>query len=228
MVKIKYIILIAVIAGLGSFIYTSTFVEEKFTSSSKFLVLMETTQNKTSELAFAQDSISSYMAIFKARDFFNEIVDKYNEGSEEELTSSQLMSITNIQASTNKDEATFTIRVTTTDPDKSYEITKLVSEYAVEKVDGIETLNSIMMVESPIKSFVPSSPNVPKNTFLGFLAGFILTAAFFVIKEILDGRVKNVEDIKLLCNIPILGVVPDNSNDAKKTTTSKDNVKEEF
>ncbi|MBE6701314.1 MAG: hypothetical protein E7582_05435 [Ruminococcaceae bacterium] len=233
LVKLKYIILVAVIAAIAAFSYTNAFMTEKYTSSAKFLVLMETSQNKSSELTFAQESISSYMAIFRARDFFNEVVDTYNEENpDEELTTSQLMSITDIQSSTNSDEATFTIKVTTTDPEKSYKFTKLISEHAKAKVAGIETLNEIMMVESPVKSFVPSSPNIKSNTFLGFVIGFVLTAAAFVLKELLDGRIKNAEDVKALCNISILGVIPDNESErsgkSSKKVISNDYSKEEL
>lgn len=210
--KIKYIILVAVIVALAAFGYTKLFVEEQYTSSAKFLVDMDVVQNKASELTFAQGALNSYMAIFNTKDFFDEATDVYNaEKGEIVFTSSQIKGMTSIKPSGNADDPTFYITVTSLDPQLSSDIAKSISNYAVTKIDSFEYLNSIRIIDKPETPVSPSSPNVMKNSVMGFMLGLILTVAFFFCKEFLDGRIKNVEDISNEYEIPILGVIPDST-----------------
>lgn len=220
--KLKYIILIAVILAIGAFGYTKMFVDETYTSSAKFLVDMEITQNKASEQSFSVNALKSYMAIFNTRDFFNEVADIYNaEKGEPTFTSTEIRSMTSIADSSGSEEPTFYIKVTASDPSTAYEISKTISEYAVSKINDFEYLNTITMVESPIMALAPSSPNVKKNALIGFALGVILTSAFFVCREMFDGRIKNVEDISNEYDIPILGVVPDTTAEAPENKSAK-------
>lgn len=207
--RLKYILLVAVIAGIASFGYTKFCVDEKYTSSSKFLIDMDIAQSKVSELSFQQSALNSYMAIFNTRDFFEEVADIYNLKEDVvHLTSSQIRSMTSITTSSSADEPTFTIKVTSVYPNLAYEIAKTVSNYAVEKIDTFEYLNTVTMVETPIKPMSPSYPSLRKNTLLGFALGLIASAALFVCWEVLDKRVKNLEDITSKFDIPVLGIIP--------------------
>lgn len=225
--KLKYIILIAIIVAIAAFGYTKFFVDESYTSSAKFLVEMETGQNKTTELTFTQSALNSYMAIFNTRDFFNEVADIYNqEHTDSNLNSSQIRSMTSIAASSKAEDPTFNITVTSLNPIVSYDIAKTISDYAILKIEQTPSLNPINMIETPVKALSPSSPNVKKNALVGFALGLIITAAFFVCREVFDGRIKNVEDISNQYDIPILGVIPDSSTETaneSKIVKSKKN-----
>lgn len=224
--KLKYIILIAIIAAVASFGYTKAFVDERYTSSAKFLVEMETGQNKTTELTFTQSALNSYMAIFNTRDFFNDVADIYKiEYPDAPITSSEIRGMTSIAASSKAEDPTFNITVTSLNQDTAYNVAKTISSYAKQKIESMPSLNPISMIETPVPPISPSSPNVKKNTLLGFALGLILTAAFFVCREMFDGRIKNIEDISNQYDLPILGVIPDSATEtaanSKKSKGSK-------
>ncbi len=220
--KLKYIILVAIIVAIASFGYTKFFVDERYTSSAKFLVEMETGQNKTTELSFTQSALNSYMSIFNTRDFFNDVADLYNKEHEgANLQSSTIRGMTSIAASSKAEDPTFNITVTSFDSTSSYEIAKTISNCAIAKIEQIDSLNPINMIETPVKALSPSSPNVKKNALVGFALGLIITAAFFVCREMFDGRIKNVEDISNQYDIPILGVIPDTSTESASNSKSE-------
>lgn len=54
----------------------------------------------------------------------------------------------------------------------------------------------------------PSSPNIKRNTLIGFLAGVIGTSVIVLLLELLDTRVKRPEDIENTLQMTLLGVVP--------------------
>ena len=70
-------------------------------------------------------------------------------------------------------------------------------------------LDKIELIDDPIKPVLPSSPNIPRSTIVGFIVGVILSCALFVFIDMMDKKIKNLEDITNQFNIPILGVVPD-------------------
>ena len=54
----------------------------------------------------------------------------------------------------------------------------------------------------------PSSPNIRRNTLVGFLAGAVVMVVTVLLVELLDTRVKRPEDIEDVMQIALLGVVP--------------------
>ena len=232
--KLKYIVLVAVLLAVMAFGYTKLFVTEKYTSSAQFIVGMEAVQNKAAEFSYAQQTLNYYLPIFRADNFFNEVTDIYNADKEKAVyTSKQIKSMTAISPSSNADEPTFFITVTAENPNVAFELAEVISAYAIEKIEKEhESLNKITIIDSPAKPLSPSSPNAKKNTLLGFVIGGLLSAAFFVCRELFDGRIKNVEDISNEYEIPVLGVIPDSTSESsigkvassKKHTRGKEGV----
>ena len=54
----------------------------------------------------------------------------------------------------------------------------------------------------------PSSPNIRRNTMIGFLAGAVVMIVTVLLIELLDTRVKRPEDVEDVMQIALLGVVP--------------------
>ena len=62
----------------------------------------------------------------------------------------------------------------------------------------------------------PSSPSTSKNTVIGLLVGLVLAVIVNLLRELLDTRIKNEEDLSRRYDIPILGVIPDFSGNSRK------------
>lgn len=55
----------------------------------------------------------------------------------------------------------------------------------------------------------PSSPNITKNVFMAFMAGFLIISAVFVLKDIFSTKIITEDDIaSSYPDIPVLGAVP--------------------
>ena len=212
--KIHYIILIALLFALGTFGYTKNFVPEKYSSSAKFLVIMDEDSSKTAEANFVKEAIHSYLEIFNTTKFFNEVAETFNtQGNNRIFTASELKSMTSVQSSTNEDAPSFTIKVVSSNPNICYELANTVASHMIKKATDYKVLNKIELIDDPIKPVLPSSPNVASSTITGFAIGVILSCILFVFIEVMDKKIKNLEDITNSFNIPILGVVPETSPD---------------
>ena len=54
----------------------------------------------------------------------------------------------------------------------------------------------------------PSSPNLTRNTVLGFAAGFILVAVYFLLRAYLDTTIYTSEEVQKVSRCPVIGTVP--------------------
>ena len=66
-------------------------------------------------------------------------------------------------------------------------------------------LTTLEAAEAPKE---PSSPNIKRNTLIGFLAGGMLMSVISIVVEVLDDRIKKPEDVEEVMGITLLGVVP--------------------
>lgn len=212
--KIQYIILVSLIFAVATLAYTKLCVPEKYTSTAKFLVIMDEDNSKSTEANFVKEAIHSYLEIFNTTKFFNEVAESFNAQSDMRVyTASELKSITKVQSSSNADAPAFSIRVTSSDPNLCFKLANTVASNMIKKSTEYKALNKIELIDDPIKPVAPSSPNVVKNTISGFLAGAIIVCACFIFFDAMDKKVKNLEDITKNFSIPVLGVVPDTSPD---------------
>ena len=65
-----------------------------------------------------------------------------------------------------------------------------------------------MIVDNASLPTTTSSPNVKQNTFIGLFLGVVLGVAVVFIKELIDTRVKDYDDLKSRYNIAVLGIIP--------------------
>lgn len=213
--RLKYIVLVALIFAIATFGYTKMFIPEQYTSTSKFLVTMDETNSKSTEANFVKEAIHSYLAIYETEKFFSEAAEIYNEEYSTSYTASNLKAMTKISPASNEDQPYFTIKITASDPELAFNLANTVSDYAKVKADEYKALNEIRLIDDPLKPLVPSSPDVTKNTLMGLFVGAVLASAAFIIRELMDKKIKNLEDITNAYDIPILGVVPDTSPETK-------------
>ena len=100
------------------------------------------------------------------------------------------------------------ITVTSEDP---VEATNMANEYASVACDYIY---QVMGTEEPrlfseaLQPTSPVSPNKTRNTILGGLLGGLLLAAVYVVRFILDDKIKTSDDISKYLGMPTLAIVP--------------------
>ena len=66
------------------------------------------------------------------------------------------------------------------------------------------------VVDRAVVKMSPVSPNVMKNTVIGLMIGFLLSAGVIVLRELTDTTIRSEEMLlEKMPDIPILAVVPD-------------------
>ena len=94
------------------------------------------------------------------------------------------------------------------DPQVATAIANAYAEVAFEYIPGIVDGSSVKIIDYAVESDKPSSPNIFRNSILSVLLGFIFSCMIVVVREIMDNRVKALEDLPNTDKIPVLGIIP--------------------
>lgn len=86
----------------------------------------------------------------------------------------------------------------------------------IAKVDGIEVIDTATV---PV---VPISPNKIKNIIMAAVVGIVISIFIVLLLEVLDNKVKTVEDIEEYLELPVLGSISEFDN---KKVNKKPNKK---
>ena len=93
-------------------------------------------------------------------------------------------------------------------PEKAQAILQLILDNAQREINRIISGCQVNVVDNASLPTTTSSPNVKQNTFIGIFVGVVLGIAVIFIRELLDTRIKDEDDLKNRYNIPVLGVIP--------------------
>ena len=100
------------------------------------------------------------------------------------------------------------IAVSDGDAKEAARIANSLRQVAAEKIIAVTKVADVTTLEEAEIPNAPSSPNIRRNTLIGFLAGGVLISVVILVVEVLDDRVKKPEDVEESLGITLLGVVP--------------------
>jgi len=214
--KIWVLFITAIIGAAIFFAGTKFLITPQYKSYAQFYVnnnslsLGENSFSLTSSDIMASKSlVETYIVILKSRSCLNDVIDysgvNRSYGEVRSMISAYAVNETEV----------FEVAITNPSPDEAEKIANAIAYILPKKIAGIVEGTSASIVDYAIRPSAPSSPNVSKNTLLGFVIGFAITAAIIVIRTIFDTTIREEEDILNNCNHPILASVPDMMSHSK-------------
>ena len=102
-----------------------------------------------------------------------------------------------------------TISATTTDPKLSKDIANDTVSTFISTMQKNLNVSNIEVVDKAKLSYVPSGPNVKKNTMMAGLIGFVLGFGYAVLKFLLDNRLRTKEEAEKYLGIPVFCEIPE-------------------
>lgn len=199
------ILLFATLFATISLVVSLFFIKPSYVSTTRIYVVNQ----KNSDNLSAQDLqagdylVKDYKEIITSNDVLESVVET------EKLNISPGALAGKISVSIPANTRVISISVKDHDPKIASDLANAVREIAAEKIKHVTKVDDVTVLEAAKPMDEPSSPNIKRNTILGFLVGGFLAVITILISEILDDRVKRPEDVEEVLNMTLLGIVPD-------------------
>ena len=214
--KLFLSILIGVILAVASFSYFKFVVNPTYTSDTKVYVLsgtMTTSGNKrvtSNDVLTYAEVVKDLPDVVKSRSVANAVIK--NMG----LDTSPDRLAKKINVTYSEDSRVITIAVSAGSPEMAKRLADEVTDAATMKVNEIYGTEITNIVDTADLPQAPSSPNVTRNTFFAFCAGFCLTIAVALVISCANDTVKSEDDVVQYLGLSVLGVVPAFNKNARK------------
>lgn len=205
--KRKFLIaLVAIVTGVVAFAYSSFIVKPEYTSTTRIYVVNRNQGDKpgltNQDLQAGSYLVKDYREIILSQG----VLEKVATDLQLELPPKGLAS--KIKVTVPADTRIVSISVTDRAPEEASRIANSLREVAAQKIISVTRVSDVTTLEEARPATSPSSPNIRRNTMIGFLAGAVVMIVTVLLIELLDTRVKRPEDVEDVMQIALLGVVP--------------------
>lgn len=211
------VVLVSVLCAAIAFGYTYQFITPLYQSAAMFYVnnnsfsVGDAALSITSgDLVTSRGLVDSYIVILKTRETLNEVIDYAGV----DLSYGEVSGM--ISAAAVNETEIFRVTVTNPDPQEAEKIANAIAYILPKRISNIIDGTSAKIVDSAVVPAGPSSPSYTRNTLIGFLLGFLVSAGMIALKEIFDTTIRSEEDIDQVCPHPVLSLVPDMQSGGKK------------
>ena len=202
------IVLCAAVFAAATLIYTVNFVEPTYKASVTLYVNNNSDAGSSavssSNLAVALQLAKTYVNIIKRDRVLDKVVEKA------QLTSVTADDIREMLSAEVVDETEmFQVSIVSPNPKMSADIANAIAAIAPEEIHQIIEGSNAKVVDYAKVPTARYAPNYVTNTILGALMGGVLAVLVTVVFLLSDNRVKDQEDLLQICQLPILGTIPD-------------------
>lgn len=203
----KFLIVVtAFVMAIVALGYSTFIIKPNYTSSTRiYVVNRQPGDNSTltnQDLQAGSYLVKDYKEIILSQDVLAKVI------SDLKLNMQPSALAKKITVTVPTDTRIVSIAVSDGDAKEAARIANSLRQVAAEKIIAVTKVSDVTTLEEAEVPNSPSSPNIRRNTFIGFLAGGVLISVVILVVEVLDDRVKKPEDVEESLGITLLGVVP--------------------
>lgn len=205
MKHIKLILLLCVLFGLGGFFGTKFLIAPSYTASTSIYLTPQISESGTldynSQMANSK-LVSNVVDLITQNNIMSEVAK--DVGLESANVVKDYITVTN-----ESNTEIITITATTPDPKLSKSIANDTVTTFINRMQKNLNVRNIEIVDKAKLSYVPSGPNIKKNTMLACLVGLVIGVGYAVLKMLFDNRLRTKEEAEKYLGIPVFCEIPD-------------------
>ncbi len=203
--RLPLLIAAIVIGALISGLYTSLFIPDKYTATSKMYMVSASSDSvvNLSDLNLGTSLSSDYVELMKSRPVLEDVIEKL----ELDYTYEQLAGMINLSVVNNT--RIVRISVTSKSPKEAMEIANQMANTAKAQLPKVMDAPSPTIAENAILPQFRSSPSLRRNVMMGSLLALVLVLGVLTVLYLLDDTIKTSEDVEKEFGIMPLSVIPE-------------------
>ena len=217
--RIWIVVLCVALLSVTTFVYTKIAVNPTY--EARISVYVNNSSQKGSayvssqDLAVARVLAETYVNIIQSDRVLDEVISRTGL----DLKASQLRGL--IKAEPVDETEMFSVTVTTTNPQVSADIANVIADVAPGVISEIIEGSSAKIIDFAKVPDEPASPSASRNAIIGAVLGLVVALGVVFLEMILDTRIKDEDDLMRLCNMAVLGSIPDMTDAPKKKNTGR-------
>ena len=200
------IVLVALLAGITAFAYSSFVIKPQYTSTTRIYVVNRNQADKpgltNQDLQAGAYLVKDYREIILSQDVLEKVV------ADQSLTIDAKTLGKKVSVTVPADTRIVSISVRDGKPEEASRIANALREVAAQKIISVTRVSDVTTLEEARPATSPSSPNIRRNTMMATVAGVGFVVVIVLLVELLDDRVKRPEDIEEVMHLSLLGVIP--------------------
>lgn len=203
----KFLIVVtAFVMAIITLGYNTFIIKPNYTSSTRIYVVNRQPSDNSAltnqDLQAGSYLVKDYKEIILSQDVLAKVI------SDLKLNMQPSALAKKITVTVPTDTRIVSIAVSDGDAKEAARVANSLRQVAAEKIIAVTKVADVTTLEEAEVPNSPSSPNIKRNTLIGFLTGGALISMVIIIVEVLDDRVKKPEDVEEALGITLLGVVP--------------------
>lgn len=203
--KIVYIVLAALLCGMGAMFYTNRYVTPKYQASIQMIVNARRdmyTNTTVADVANAENLVATYATVIKS----NRVMERVVQALELNMSWTALNGMVAVHSV--NDTPVMNIVVTGTSPELCRKVVTSIADIAPEMIVEAVEAGSCKIISDAYCSGHPISPNIRSNVQKAALAGGALTAGLFVLLSLLNDTIQSEEQLMQVSSVPVLSTIP--------------------
>lgn len=211
--KLWLIIALGLLFGMAMMIYSKYVISPLYSSTTRVYVLNRQNTNANvnyTDLQTGAQLTKDYMELVKSRTILTQVISTLDL----DMTVESLSGM--ISVSSPEDTRVIALTVTSTDVYQAQKIANALREVSATHIREIMNLEAINTVEEANLPTAPSSPNVPRNTMVGFMLGILIGVTIVIAMYLLDDSIRTPDDVERYLGVSVLASIPIMESDSKK------------
>lgn len=203
--NLKYLIILPIVFLVLSMVITFVFMTPKYSSSTQVLVNEKETDNQmmAQQVQSNLQLVNTYSEIIKSP----RILDKVSKNLNGKYSSKELSGM--LTVSNQAESQILNISIENKDQQAASKVANEIANVFSKDVSKIMNVDNVSILSKADNDGSKVSPKPFINAVVGIFLGLIIALIIIFLKEILDKRIKNEEDVEEMLNLPVLGTIQD-------------------
>ncbi len=222
--KIWLVVLVSVLTAAAAGVYSLMTEVNSYSVNMKYYVKKEIAydQQNTSDISYAINIIPSIQEAYASGVFHEKIAVELTvkNPAYSNVSAAQIGRMITFVKSENSSAPTYTLTITSADPELSKYIANIIHDFTVEKIvneNYTEIQNmiagqsfNISTYDNPGNPYISSNAKTDtiKKAIIGFMAGALVSIFAIVVYGILDPTIRDKNKLAREVDAPIIGVIP--------------------
>lgn len=212
--KIKWIITCVAVGILLLASYAYFLVPEAYTSTVLVYVRnvatgTETNSATVNNLSASEYLVNTYAVALKT----GPVLDEASSQLRGALSAKEIAAC--VSVSSVKETSFLKISATHNSPQTAQLVCNTIAKVSANAFDEIGEVGSAKVIGTA-STAAKTAPNVTRNALVGAFLGALASAAFFVLRELLNNTIRDKESLQAQIQVPVLGEIPSFTTTAKR------------